>query len=65
MGLLPCFMADRWADLVRVLPDTISARLTYWLVTRAETLRRPEVSAVVEALREQVAAQRDVLLGAG
>ncbi len=64
LGLLPCFMADRWPDLVRVLPDTISARLTYWLVTRAETLRRPEVSAVVEALREQVTAQRDVLLGA-
>lgn len=64
LGLLPCFMADRWPDLVRVLPDTISPRLSYWLVSHAETLRRPEVSAVVEALREQVSAQRDVLLGA-
>lgn len=64
LGLLPCFMADRWPDLVRVLPGTIAARLTYWLVTRAETLRRPEVSAVVEALREQVAGQHDILLGA-
>lgn len=64
LGLLPCFMADRWPDLVRVLPDTVSARLTYWLVTRAETLRRPEVSAVVEAIRRQVADLHDILLGA-
>lgn len=64
LGLLPCFMADRWPDLIRVLPETVSARLTYWLVTRAETLRRPEVSAVVEAVRRQVADQQDLLLGA-
>jgi DNA-binding transcriptional LysR family regulator len=56
-------MADRHPDLVRVLPDTVSIRLTYWLVTRAETLRRPEVAAVVAALRDRVADQRDVLLG--
>ena len=45
IGLLPCFMADRHGDLVRVLPDAVSVQLTYWLVTRAETLRRPEVAA--------------------
>src|SRR3954451_461925 len=65
IGLLPCFMADRHDDLVRVLPDTVSIRLTYWLVTRPETLRRPEVSAVVEAIRARMRDQRDVLLGAG
>ncbi|MGE2735536.1 LysR family transcriptional regulator [Mycolicibacterium vaccae] len=63
LGLLPCFMADRHADLVRVLPDAVSIRLTYWLVTRAETLRRPEVAAVVDAIRARVTDQRDVLLG--
>ena len=51
IGLLPCFMADRHDDLVRVLPDAVAVRLTYWLVTRAETLRRPEVAAVVNAIR--------------
>jgi DNA-binding transcriptional LysR family regulator len=56
-------MADRHRDLVRVLPDAVSIRLTYWLVTRAETLRRPEVAAVVDAIRERVADQQDVLLG--
>jgi len=37
--------------------------LTYWLVTRAETLRRPEVAAVVDAIRDRVHDQHDVLLG--
>ena len=64
LGLLPCFMADRHTDLVRVLPDTISVRLTYWLVARAETLRRPEVTAVVDAIRVRMHDQRNVLLGA-
>ena len=64
LGLLPCFMADRWPDLIRVLPAAVSARLTYWLVSRAETLRRPEVSAVVDAIRAQVTDQHDILLGA-
>ena len=63
IGLLPCFTADRHADLVRVLPDAVSIRLTYWLVTRAETLRRPEVAAVVDAIRDRVHDERDALLG--
>ena len=64
LGLLPCFMADRHSDLMRVLPDAVSVRLTYWLVARAETLRRPEVTAVVDAIRVRMHDQRDVLLGA-
>ncbi|OBB44674.1 LysR family transcriptional regulator [Mycobacterium sp. 852002-51961_SCH5331710] len=63
LGLLPCFMADRHDDLVRVLPADVSVRLTYWLVTRGETLRRPEVAAVVEAIRDRMRDQHDVLLG--
>ncbi len=54
IGLLPCFMADRHDDLVRVLPDAVAVQLTYWLVTRAETLRRPEVAAVVDAIRDRM-----------
>ena len=64
IGLLPCFMADRHDDLVRVLPEAVAVQLTYWLVTRAETLRRPEVAAVVNAIRARMAEQREVLLGA-
>lgn len=63
LGLLPCFMADRHDDLVRVLPDQVEVRLSYWLVTRAETLRRPEVAAVLDAIKARVREQQDVLLG--
>ncbi|WP_109752315.1 LysR family transcriptional regulator [Mycolicibacterium fortuitum] len=63
LGLLPCFMADRHEDLVRVLPAELTVRLSYWLVARAETLRRPVVAAVVEAIRDRMADQYDVLLG--
>ncbi|MDT5245668.1 MAG: hypothetical protein QOD36_3044, partial [Mycobacterium sp.] len=63
IGLLPCFMSDRHDDLIRVLPDAVAIQLTYWLVTRSETLRRPEVAAVVDAIRDRVNEQRDELLG--
>lgn len=63
LGLLPCFMADRHPDLIRVLPERIRVQLTYWLVTRPETLRRPEVAAVIEALRTTVHDRHDELLG--
>jgi DNA-binding transcriptional LysR family regulator len=63
LGLLPCFMADRHEDLVRVLSDEVAVQLTYWLVTRAETLRRPEVAAMVDAIRSRMAEQRGILLG--
>lgn len=63
LGLLPCFMADRHPDLVRVLPDSVRIRLAYWLVARPESLRRPEVAALVEALLDRVRSERDALLG--
>lgn len=63
IGLLPCFMADRHRDLVRILAQQVSAQLSYWLVARAEALRRPEVAAVVDAIRDRVRDQQDVLLG--
>ncbi|MGW0159775.1 LysR family transcriptional regulator [Mycobacterium sp. NPDC003323] len=64
LGLLPCFMADRHPDLARVLSEAVSVRLGYWLVTRAETLRRPEVAAIVDAIVTRMRDQHDVLLGA-
>jgi DNA-binding transcriptional LysR family regulator len=63
LGLLPCFLAEQHDDLVRVLPADVSVKLTYWLVTRAETLRRPEVAAVVDAIRDRMMAERNALLG--
>lgn len=62
IGLLPCFMASRHADLVRILPE-VGERLAYWLVARSETLRQPAPAAVVDAVRAAVAEAREFLLG--
>ena len=63
LGFLPCFMADRHDDLVRLLPDVVTERLPYWAVIRSESWRRPAVAAVVQALLEEMARQRDRMLG--
>lgn len=63
IGLLPCFVADRHPDLVRVLPESVDERLPYWMVLRPESLDRPAVAAVVQAIRRRVAHMADELLG--
>jgi DNA-binding transcriptional LysR family regulator len=65
IGFLPCFMGDLHADLVRLLPTEIAELLPYWMVLRPDSLRRPAVAAVVQAMREQMAAHRKWLLGRG
>jgi DNA-binding transcriptional LysR family regulator len=65
VGFLPCFMGDRHDDLVRLLPEHFAERLPYWMVLRPDSLRRPAVAAVVHALREEVTANREWLLGRG
>ncbi|RAX46022.1 LysR family transcriptional regulator [Arthrobacter sp. AQ5-06] len=63
IGFLPCFMGDLHNDLVRLLPDDFAELLPYWMVLRPDSMRRPAVAAVVQALRDQTAAHRDALLG--
>ena len=63
IGLVPCFMADRHDDLVRLLPEVFAERLPYWMVLRTDSLRRPAVAAVADALREQTALFAAELLG--
>ncbi|WP_350350143.1 LysR family transcriptional regulator [Microbacterium sp. A8/3-1] len=64
IGFLPCFLADRHPDLVRLLPGEFAERLPYWLVLRPDSLRQPAVAAVADALRRRTAAMQDALLGA-
>ena len=65
IGFLPCFMADRHPDLVRLFPDTAAERLPYWLVLRPDSLRRPAIAALVQALKDQMLAYRGALEGRG
>ena len=65
IGFLPCFMGDLHDDLVRLLPDDFAELLPYWMVLRPDSLRRPAVAAVVQALKERMAEHREALLGRG
>src|SRR6478752_5997201 len=62
IGFLPCFMADRHDDLVRLLPERFTERLPYWMVLRPDSLRLPAVAAVADALRAQTAGYERELL---
>jgi len=63
IGLLPCFMADRHDDLVRLLPTEFAEELPYWMVLRPEARRQPVIAAVVEALRAQMVTVAPALRG--
>lgn len=65
IGFLPCFMADLHDDLVRLFPGSLSERLPYWMVLRPDSMRRPAVAAVVQALRDQTVAHGGALAGCG
>lgn len=63
IGFLPCFIADRHTDLVRLLPEKFKERLPYWMVLRPDSLRQPAVALVAEALRRRTSAVENALLG--
>lgn len=63
IGFLPCFMADLYPDLVRILPESVSERLPYWMVLRPDSMRRPAIAAVVQGLRAQMSAYAGMLEG--
>ena len=63
IGLLPCFMADRHPDLVRLLPEHFNEHLPYWMVVRPDSLRIAAVSAVADALQAQAVGFRRALAG--
>ncbi len=63
IGFLPCYMAGRHPDLVRLLPEDFAERLPYWMVLRPDSLRQPAVAAVAEALRRRTTVVEEALLG--
>ncbi len=63
IGFLPCFMADLHPDLVRLFPDTVAERLPYWMVLRPDSMRRPAIAALVQALKDQMLVHHNALEG--
>lgn len=54
IGLLPCYVADNEAGLVRLFPDEYDLPAQYWVVARKEALRRPAVAAVLRCMATAV-----------
>ncbi|MGZ1491048.1 LysR family transcriptional regulator [Brevibacterium sediminis] len=63
IGFLPCFMADRHPDLVRLFSDSVAERLPYWMVLRTDSMRRPAIAAVVQGLKDEMLAHQAALEG--
>ncbi|KUO05548.1 LysR family transcriptional regulator [Streptomyces caeruleatus] len=61
IGLLPTFMITPDRGLVRLLPDEVSVEMSYWLVAREDTLRRPAVAAMVRQLMHTMQGMGTVL----
>lgn len=62
VGLLACYMANKHSELVRIMPETINIRLSYWLVSRRDTLLRPEVAVIVRQLQHVVESMQGDLI---
>lgn len=63
IGFLPCFMADRHPDLVRLFPESVAERLPYWMVLRPDSMRRPAIAAVAQGLKDEMLAHQAALEG--
>jgi len=62
IGLLPRYLASQRPQLVQVLPDDVSVRLTFWLVARKESLGPARVQAAVDCLTQYVGSRQDRFL---
>jgi DNA-binding transcriptional LysR family regulator len=60
LGVLPCFLARREPDLVRLLPGDVRLQRSYWLLTHADARDLVRVNVVAEFIMQRLQA-----LGAG
>ena len=63
IAVLPCFVADPFPDLVRVLPPVADLASELWALTHPDLRHTARVRAFMEVLRESVAADRRLLEG--
>lgn len=56
LGVLPCFLAAREPELVRLLPQEISLRRSYWLLTHADARDLVRVQVVAQFICERLEA---------
>ena len=56
VGVLPCFLAAREPELVRLLPQEICLRRSYWLLTHADARDLVRVQVVAQFICERLEA---------
>jgi DNA-binding transcriptional LysR family regulator len=54
LAVLPCFLADREPDLVRVLEPEAGSSSGIWLITHERVRHAPRVRAVIDFLAERL-----------
>lgn len=62
MAVLPCYMADRFDELERLLPARIELERTYWLCVHGDLADSPRVRTVMAEIDRWVTEDRPVLL---
>jgi DNA-binding transcriptional LysR family regulator len=65
IGILPCFLADAFGGLVRLMSREVAITRSFWLVVHRDTRRLARVDAFTTWLREEVAQAQPSLLGTG
>jgi len=63
--ILPCFMADRRPDLVRILPQSIIIVRSYWLLTHSDMLSLKRIKIASDFITSVVRAARPAFLPSG
>lgn len=57
--VLPCYVAERFADLVRVLPETVRLQRGYWLTGHRDTLQLRRERAIGRYLQDELRQRAD------
>ncbi|MEM7197750.1 MAG: LysR family transcriptional regulator, partial [Pseudomonadota bacterium] len=63
LAILPCFMGDNDAELVRVSEPLTQANATHFLLVHQDLRQVPAVRAMMDVVIELYEAQREHLLG--
>lgn len=59
IGMLPCFIGDAEAELVRCMPPIAELDAEVWLIVREDIRKAPHVRAFVDSLAAHMVASRD------
>lgn len=63
LGVLPAFMAFNRPDLIRVMPEEIAIRRSYWMVASTDMANSPRIQAVRQFIKDTVSKDQALFSG--